>query len=96
VYQIVVGSKMEVQVLFFQGVCVGLSNYDYLLILAIVKIIVWFNLREKHMELQKLKIDLVKDSSGLDFMNEIVATITQYISNLFKHSHNEHTCPNFL
>jgi len=36
VYQFVKSSKMEVQVLFSQGICVCLSNYNYLLILVTV------------------------------------------------------------
>jgi len=36
VYQFVTISKMEVQVSFSQGICVCLSNCNYLLILAMV------------------------------------------------------------
>jgi len=36
VYQFNASSKMKVQVLFFQGICVCLSNCNYLLILAMM------------------------------------------------------------
>jgi len=49
VYQFVTSSKMEVQISFSQGICVCLSNCNYLLILAMMT---------------TLKIDLIQDKSA--------------------------------
>jgi len=54
-YQIVASSKIKVQVSFSQGIFVCLTNYYYLLVLAIIKIMVWFNLKQTPHEITQLQ-----------------------------------------
>ena len=72
VYQFVRSSKMEVQVSFSQGICVCLSNCNYLLILAMMTTLMVdliHKINKQNYWTLKLWNNLGKTSLRLDFMN---------------------------
>lgn len=57
---------------FSQGICVCLSNYDYLLITTLIKVMVWFIVRDTHLNNKIIRVIkwFSKTSSRLDFKNQ--------------------------